>query len=105
MNVLELQQELLKAVNADTELEDNEKDELENYLRQQDNINKMIAGALGTGIAVLLGQYLKLSSTSKILLSLAGYGIGNIIYKSWKKKRRYMNFDDKTRTYELDDSN
>lgn len=96
-------QELLEAVSSDPSLAPQQKQELLTILNDGDKLPKLLSGTLGAAVGVAIGKYRKLSNSSKILLGLAGFGIGRLMYNILHKRdKQFVSYNDKLKTYEMD---
>jgi hypothetical protein len=94
----EYKKALLKSVGVDPHLSYDDKEYLmEKFKSDRDFTNGLIGGAVGFAIS----KFLKLSTTSQVLLSIAGFGIGKYLLDDARKHDKMMEYDDKTRTYKL----
>jgi hypothetical protein len=57
----------------------------------------LFVGLTGAAIAKAIAHYYSLNSTAQTLLSLAGFGIGNIIYNALHENK-FTDYDQETRT-------
>lgn len=91
----DLQAILVKLISQDHGLEMSKKQNLLAMLNTPDALEYLFVGAMGAAIMRALSSYLKMSSSAKTLLSLAGFGIGNIMYNIIKE-RKFSSFDTET---------
>jgi uncharacterized membrane protein YeaQ/YmgE (transglycosylase-associated protein family) len=97
--------QLAAVVEADPTLAPQEKAQLQAAVRNKEHLARILSGTAGAALAVALGKYMKLGTTSKILLGLAGYGIGKLLYQILAKQdRQFTTFNDKLNVYEMDSS-
>ena len=93
---------LVTMANADPGLSPQEKAHLSDFLRNKD-VSKFLSGAFGAVFSVLLAKYMKLGRTSQLLLGLAGFGIGRLLYDYLNKQhRQFATWNDKINAYEID---
>lgn len=92
---------LLKTLRADASLKAEEKAELEAAVNHEDFKSKLLYGVYGTGLAYLISRYLKLGKTSQVLLSMAGFGLGRLIYDQMHRKDNAVSFNKQYRRYEV----
>lgn len=85
-------QKILTAVNEDSTLSDQERQLVAEQLKDE----KFKAGLVGGGLALLWSKYKKLSKSTQVLVTLAGYGIGRAL-----ANRVDTNYNKKTKTYEI----
>jgi len=92
---------LLKTLKADASLKAEEKAELEAATSHEDFKSKLLYGVYGTGLAYLISSYLKLGKTSQVLLSIAGFGLGRLVYDQMHRKDKSVTFNKEYRRYEV----
>lgn len=96
--------ELRKAIDTDRELKDRERAELLHAIDEKDFIKRTAFGGAGAAIGLIISKYLKLSRPSQVLLSLAGFGVGRLIYDGLIKNPHRDNFgklNQRTNQYEI----
>ena len=93
-------QELIDSVKSDPHLSYAERNEIIDKLNDNDFYKNVIAG--GASIA-LLSKFTKLSTTSKVLLTLAGFGISKYLLDAVRKHDRFLQYNSKTKMYEYTD--
>jgi len=72
-------EDLKKYITKDPSLGLPQKTELLRMLDAPNVEEHLLAGATGAAIGLVLARYKKMSPSSQVLMSLAGFGIGNII--------------------------
>ena len=96
-------QELQNAVSSDPTLSPQQKQEVISALNDGSRLPKLLSGAAGAGVGVAIGKYFKLSTTSKTLLGIAGFGIGRLLYNVFSKQdRQFTTYNDRIKAYEMD---
>jgi hypothetical protein len=93
-------EELIELVKNDPHLSNDERYEIIKKLNDNDFYKKVIIG--GASMAVL-SKFTKLSTTSKVLLTLAGFGISKYLLDVTKKHDKFLKYDKKTNTYSYSD--
>ena len=95
--------ELQRCIQADRDLKDQEKAELLTRLNEQDFLKLTAFGGLGAALGVMVARYLKLSRTTQVLLGLAGFGLGRVLYDRLIRNPKRDNFGGVNRTgqYEI----
>lgn len=86
---------LLKLVRQDHGLAQPKKEHLLTMLNSPEAFDHIMVGLTGMMIAKAAGSYAQLSKPARTLLSLAGFGIGNIIYNTLQE-RKFTTYDPKT---------
>lgn len=74
-------------VAQDHGLEKNKKRSLLHILNSPEVFDHLLAGAAGVVIAKAISSYSEMSKPARTLLSLAGFGIGNIIYNTLNERK------------------
>ena len=87
--------DLLHLVEQDHGMDPHKKTTLLALLRQPGLIERLLMGAAGAVIARMLASYTGMSKPARSLLSLAGFGIGNILYDNLHKKN-FVEHDSET---------
>lgn len=93
-------QELIQFVSSDPHLTDLQKHEIINKLKDNDFYKNLIAG--GTSLA-LLSKFTNLSNTSKVLLTVAGFGISKYLLDAVRKHDKFLQYNKKTKSYQFTD--
>jgi hypothetical protein len=86
---------LLKLVKQDHGLTVPKKKHLLAMLNTPEAFDHIMVGLTGMMIAKAAGSYAQLSKPARTLLSLAGFGIGNIIYNTLQE-RKFTTYDPNT---------
>jgi hypothetical protein len=86
---------LIRLIKQDNGIPEHKKKSLLEMLNSPEAFDHLMAGAAGMIIARAAANYSKLSSPAKTLLSLAGFGLGNIIYNH-VSQRKHTSFDPHT---------
>jgi hypothetical protein len=96
-------QELQNAVLADPTLTPQQKQKIVEVLSDGDKLPRLLTGALGSAVGVAIAKYMKLSKVSKVLLGVAGFGIGRLLYDVLSKHDgQFASYNSKIRAYEMD---
>lgn len=69
-------------------------------LNSPEILDTLLSGAAGYMLAKTVSSYSELSKPARTLLSLAGFGVGNIIYNNLKE-RKFTNYDPSTGRMEI----
>jgi prolipoprotein diacylglyceryltransferase len=94
-------QELIRSIRADNTLSKEHKDTIEDKLREPTFFNKLIYGGFGAALASAIAKYLELSKKARILVTIAGYGVGRMILNQVEKEDKFVTFNPKTNLYEI----
>ncbi len=71
-------------------------------LKQPGFLSSVFAGVAGASLLLVISRYLKLSPAVQVLLSMAGYGIGNLLLNA--TSNNMLKYDDKLKSYEIKSS-
>lgn len=86
---------LFKFIKEDHGLEPPKKKSLMEMLHSPEAVDHLLAGAAGAAIAHAAASYAKVSKPGRVLLSLAGFGLGNIMYNTLSEKK-FTDYDPKS---------
>jgi hypothetical protein len=65
----------------------NKKNSLLNILNSPEWVDNLLVGAAGAALSKATASYLGMSKPAQTLMSLAGFGIGNIMYNQFKENK------------------
>lgn len=94
-DIIDKPSELLGLVNQDHGLAQHKKQSLMSMLKSPEAFDHILVGVTGMAMAHAITNYTKLPKPARILLSLAGFGIGNILYNT-VHERKFTTFDPDT---------
>lgn len=96
-------QTLVSLVNKDSGLHPDEKQMLIQKLETPEVYNQLVNGPAGAAIGFAVSKFLGLSKQSQVLLSIAGFGIGNYLksHMSSEENKKFFNYDKKMDTYKM----
>lgn len=83
---------LIKLVGQDHGLDQHKKQSLFSLIRSPEVFDHLVAGTAGVAMMHVVSKYTELPKHARTLLSLAGFGVGNIIYNSLHK-RKFTEYD------------
>lgn len=92
---------LKDAVQKDSSLNTVQQQSVMQHLADPQFVSELKDGAIGAAIAYLLGKYFNLKSETKVLLSVAGFGIGKLIYDYSKDPKQFSTFNPVTKMQEI----
>ena len=93
---------ILRSVSIDPHLSSNERQLLLNQIAQGDSFwQKHLGGAVGAGISLAISRYLKLSTTSQVLVTLAGFGLGKYLLDKSDDSTKFMEYNKQLKGYKL----
>lgn len=92
---------LLRDIAFDPHLTSPEKKLLKELLEDSKKHKQLTNGIRGAAIAYAIASFLKMSRNSRMLVSLAGFGIGRYILTTARNDKKFMSFDPKTRYYNV----
>jgi hypothetical protein len=90
--------DLQKYINADHGLAPDQRVHLLRMLNSPDLAGHIFAGVTGAAIALAVARWKKMSGTSQVLMSLAGFGLGNIILNKLEGHPKYTSWNPDTAT-------
>lgn len=94
---------LRQAVTSDQGISVGQKESVLAALSDPNFTAELKSGAVGAALTYLVSKYLKVSPQTQILLSLAGFGIGKIIYDYKHNPGNFSKYNEKLRMYEIKD--
>lgn len=80
-------QAILRLVHQDHGLPEHKKRSLSEILNSPEAFDHIMVGVTGALIAKAAGHYAEISKPARTLLSLAGFGIGNILYNTLHERK------------------
>jgi hypothetical protein len=72
----------------DPTISPDERQALELLFKDDKFFDKLMQGAMGASVAYAVSKFLKLSRTSQIILTTAGFGLGRLIASSMRKQKQ-----------------
>lgn len=78
---------IMRLIKEDQGLDNQKKNSLLTMLNSPEMFDHLLAGALGIIVTRAVSSYTEMSKPARMLLSLAGYGIGNIIYNALHERK------------------
>lgn len=93
--------QLLLAVSQDPTLSKTEKAEIVTKLGNEEFLQEILHGAAGAGTALVIAKYFNLSKPAQALITLAGFGVGRYLLDESRKHDRFLQYDDKLKTYKI----
>jgi hypothetical protein len=90
--------DLQKYINADHGLAPDQRVHLLKMLNSPDMAGHLFAGVAGAAVALAIARWKKMSATSQVLMSLAGFGLGNIILNKLEGHPKHTSWDSDTGT-------
>lgn len=91
----------LSLVNQDHGLSSEEKQLLAQRLHDPNFLTSLMAGSTGAGLAFAVSKYLKLSPTSRFLLTVSGFGIGKYLLEKTQDHDTFIKYNKNTKLYHL----
>jgi hypothetical protein len=83
---------LTRLVKQDHGLEDEKKQSLFAVFNKPEVLDTLLVGAAGAALTHAVASYMQVPTPARTLLSLAGFGIGNIIYNTLSE-RKFTTYD------------
>lgn len=93
--------QLITTIQQDPTLTSEEKAEIITKLSDETFSKKLIHEITGAGIGFAISKFFKLSKPAQALLTLAGFGIGRYLLEETRKHDRFLQYDDKLKTYKI----
>ena len=93
-----LPEDLAHFIRNDQGLHPDQRTHVLQLLNTPDLGGHILAGATGAALALSVARYKKLSGTSQVLMSLAGFGLGNIILNKLTPPPKHTAWDRNTGT-------
>jgi hypothetical protein len=90
--------DLRKAIQGDYGISPENKQNLFAILNSPNIAEQLFAGAAGGAIGLAVARYKELSGTAQALMSLAGFGLGNIIMNSLTQPGKFTQWNPETAT-------
>lgn len=94
-SVLHNSNKILHLVQQDHGLSSNKKKDLTAILNSPEAFDHILSGVVGMAVGRAIAHYSSMSKPARTLLSLAGFGIGNIIYNTLQDNK-FSTYDKKT---------
>lgn len=94
-DILENPNSFKRLIQQDHGLPSSKKTNLFNILNSPEAFDNIMAGAAGYALARAASSFSELPKPAKTLLSLAGFGIGSIMYNAMKE-RKFTTYDPST---------
>lgn len=93
---------ILKSIAIDPHLTNDERYKLSNSVRNEDAFYKsFFGGTLGAGIGYAIAKFLKLSKTSQVIITLAGFGIGKYLLDNSADSGKFIEYNKKLKGYKI----
>lgn len=92
---------LRQTVAKDQGITGSQKDSVLQSLADPEFVGEIRSGAVGAALMYLITKYLKLSPQTQLLLSIAGFGIGKIIYDYKHNPSNFASYNSKLKMYEI----
>ena len=96
-----LPEDIAKYVRNDHGLHPDQRFQVLQMLNTPDVASHLLVGATGAALALAVARYRKMSGTSQVLMSLAGFGLGNIILNKLTPPPKYTQWDQDTGTMKI----
>lgn len=91
---------ILTLIARDAGLLPEERQKLIQHINTPGVYDRMVSGPSGAAVAYLIGKFLNLSNKAQILISLAGYGIGNYFKSKADDKAATVKYNNKIKYYD-----
>lgn len=90
-----------EAVVRDQALKEPQRQTVLTALADPSFVAELKSGAVGAALMFLISRYLKMKPSNQLLLSIAGFGIGKIIYDHRTAPGKWSTYNTKTKMYEI----
>lgn len=94
-------QEVRSAVDRDKGIDANERGVAHDFLATN-NLSELKSSAAGAALMYMLARFLKLKPATQVLLSVAGFGAGKLIYDYSRNSERFSTYNTKSKVYEIE---
>lgn len=94
-------QQLVNTINRDITLSASEKAFIYNKINDANFYDQLLHGVFGAGTTYAISKFLKLSPTSQVLLSVAGFGIGKYLLDKSRKYDKFIQYNSELGTYDI----
>jgi hypothetical protein len=88
--------DLMQAIQRDLGLPQEQRSQLMHLLSSPNMAERLVGGAAGGALGLAVARYRKMSGTAQALMSLAGFGLGNIIVNSLAQPGRHTQWNPET---------
>jgi hypothetical protein len=92
---------LSKLVQEDHGLPQDKKTSLLRMLNSPEIFDHIMAGVAGMVLSNIIAKYAKMSQPARTLVTLAGFGLGNVIYNAIMGPRKHTSYDPETGTVKI----
>lgn len=92
---------LRQVISKDQSLTPAQKEETHNWLEDPAVLAELRSGSMGAALTLLIGRFLKMKPRNQLLLSIAGFGIGKIIYDYKNDPKNFSSWNKQLRMYEI----
>lgn len=92
---------LRRAVETDQSLNGKQRNSILEDLNNPAFVDELRSGSIGAALSMVLSKYMKLKPQSQLLLSIAGFGVGKIIYDYKHDPKRFGQYNKDLRMYEI----
>jgi hypothetical protein len=82
-------------IHQDHGLDQNKKQSLLTMLNSPEAMDHLLAGAAGAVLAKTVASYAEMSKPAQVLMSLAGFGLGNVVYNAFQENK-FSSYDKDT---------
>ena len=93
---------ILRSISIDPHLQALERQRLTTAITHEDpSWKKLIAGVTGAAAGFAISRFLKLSTTSQVLVTLAGFGVGRYLLDNSDDSNQFMAYNKQLKSYKL----
>lgn len=101
---IQKQRQLYQMITADPSLSSSQKQQLVAALTNGNLLDQVMSGAAGGGLGYILAKFMNMSRHTQMIMSLAGFGIGSVLYdklQAGKKGATFKEYNPKVQGYEI----
>ena len=93
---------MIRSIKIDPHISNEQKTSLVASIKNEDSFYRsLFRGAIGSGIGYSIAKFLKLSKTSQVVITIAGFGIGKYLLDSSDDSGKFMEYDKKLKGYKI----
>ena len=90
-----------EAVKMDQGIPGNQKTSVLSSLADPEFVAELRSGATGAGLMYLITKYLNLGQKTQLLVSIAGFGLGKMLYDYRHDPKNFSQYNANTKMYEI----
>lgn len=91
------------AIDRDPSLSTAQQEEMQGWLNDPNTLQKLQSEGVGATLGYAAAKFLNLKPQTQLLLSIAGFGVGKIMYDFKNNPKKFSTFNPQLRMYEIHD--